>query len=86
MIHILHVGAYVSGFGFGYGSSPLTKELDRVRPSVRLSVCHGHFIIRESSNSSEAMGAVRSKTINAAQPIRSMERRLLLDAMVRTFE
>ena len=65
MIHILHVGAYVSGSGFGYGSSPLTKKLDRVRPSVCPCV-NGHFIIRESSNSSEAMGAVRSKIINAA--------------------
>ena len=32
------------------------------------------------------MRAVRSKIINAAQPIRSMERRLLLDAMARTLE
>ena len=86
MIQILYVGAYVAGFGFGYGSSPLTK-LDRVRlRSLTVSVrpcVNGHFIIRESSNSSEPMRAVRSETINAAQPIRSMGRRLLLDAMVR---
>ena len=42
MIHILHVGAYVSGFGFGYGSSPLTKKLDRVRLSVRVSRTFHH--------------------------------------------
>ena len=67
MIHILHVGAYVSGFDFGYGSSPLTKELDRVRLSVCPSVCVSRTF--HHSRKLEFLGA------NESRPIENHQRR-----------